>query len=692
MPRTKLIQADWPVDKNHAKVFHVSEVTSLCDWADENVVLPPDTNRESGPWVTARTPYNRGPIECFLMPFVRQSTMMACTQVGKTIAHLLIPMLYTIAENPYPTALIYPTGDEAKSISETRIQKLIQSCPATSCKIQSDPDSFKLQRMLLIGMTLYILSAGVVAQSKQKQIGVLIVDEIEGYPALDVSQSAEGDILGRYRERQKGYWDIRKTLISSSRVFVGGPMDRELAASEVVFSWHVKCPFCHEWISLARSIFFFDDHGEGVLGRDRHAGETAYFLCQSCGGKITDVHKPDLNDTGDWLPGYIDVDPPKKDEEDNPDQYIWRPMPGVEFSEYQKEGSWIWKEYLNRHKPQSIGWTNLYTSYSPWVSFADNAQEAIKVMGNFEKEKIYSKDWWCEVAKQKTKAFRSSELAELIDEREEGIVPLEAVALVCALDNQSNRCYVTVWAVNRMEFNKEQIWLIYYRELPKTGQVSDVDTDYSVMTDFLKSKFKRENSDIPNVSIWRAGMDTGGTKLKGSNDSMTEESYKFIKENYFRVPGGIYGTKGSSYELHVAIQKGRKKIPGDEQHSIYFVNTSYFKHMIARFIKEKRIHLHKKTTQEFLNHLTGEVYTPNDKGIWSWKPKSVGRRVDYLDCTAISLAMTEEIEFVSIKNCAVTHKEINFHLPQSKIGHGEGMQSQRGRMNELQGRLRGRLR
>lgn len=185
-------------------------------------------------------------------------------------------------------------------------------------------------------------------------------------------------------------------------------------------------------------------------------------------------------------------------------------------------------------------------------------------------------------------------------------------------------------------------------------------------------------------------MDTGGTKLKGSNDSMTEESYKFIKENYFMLPGGIYGTKGSSYELHVPIQKGKVKI--DEQHHIYFVNTSYYKHMIARFIKEKRIHLHKKTSQEFLNHLTSEVYTPSDKGMWSWKPKSVGRRVDYLDCTVIALAMTEEIEFMSIKNCAVSHKDISFPHPQVSTLRGENIYSQRGRINELQGRLRGRLR
>ncbi len=687
------VKAEWPWgDKEIAKSFHVSEVESLCDWADENVILPADINRESGPWQTSRTPYNRGPIEGFLMPFVRQSTMMACTQVGKTMAHLFIPMLYTIAENPYPTALIYPNIDEAKSISETRIQKLIRSCPATACKIQSNPDDFKLQRMLLLGMTLYVLSAGVVSQAKQKQICVLIFDEIEAYDIPDASQSAEGDIIGRYRERQKGYWDIRKTLLSSSRVYVGGPIDRELAASEVVFKWHVKCPFCHEWISLSRDIFHFEDLGEGVLGRDRKARDTAHFLCDSCGNKITDNEKDGLNDTGDWLPGYIEVDPPKKDEDDNPDQYAWRPMPDVDFSEYEKKGSWTWKEYLLRNKPESIGWTNLYTSYSPWVSFGANAQEAIKVMGDFEKEKVYLKDWWCEVAKPKVKAFRSSELAELIDDREEGVVPLEAVALVCGMDNQKDRCYITVLAVNRMDFNKEQVWLVYYRELPKTGQVSADATDYSVMSDFLKTKFKRINSDIPNVPMWRAGMDTGGTKLKGSDDSMTEESYKFVRENYFRLPGGIYGTKGGSYEMHVPINKGKVKV--DDTHNVYFVNTSYFKHMIARFIKEKRIHLHKGTSQEFMNHLTGEVFIRNDKGVWSWKPKSTSRRVDYLDCTVIGLAMCEEIEFVSIKNCAVTRdrsiaQTSKVDMPGTRTGVS---QEQRSRVNEMQSRLRARVR
>jgi len=283
--------ATWPT--HYAKCFHVTQVKSLCDWSDRNIFLPATTNRESGKWDTSRTPYIRGPMESFLLPYVRQSTMMAATQTGKTQGHLFNPILFTIAEKPLPTALIYPNENESKAISETRLQPLIKACPATASQILEDQDLFKLRRMTLNGMTLSVLSAGILAEAKQKQLCVIGFDEIEAYTGFQGKSAAEGDVINIYMERAKGFWDIRKILISSSRVFVGGPIDKCLEESEVVFKWVIKCPHCNEWEPLSRDLFYYEDLGDGVLNKARlkAARESAYFVCPSCGGKITDEHK-----------------------------------------------------------------------------------------------------------------------------------------------------------------------------------------------------------------------------------------------------------------------------------------------------------------------------------------------------------------------------------------------------------------
>jgi|GEM_PF-7132804 len=692
-------KAEWP--RWLRKSFHVSEVDSLAEWADREVILPRGPNREAGPWVTARTPYNRGPMEAFLLSYVRQSVMCAATQLGKTQAHLYIPILFTIAERPRPTAIVYSSGEEDKNVSETRLQPLIKECPATAEQIPQDKDLFKKKRMIFPGMTLFVLSAGTLSETKQKQICNLFLDEIEAYPGFGGKAAAEGDVVSAYEERCKGYWPVRKVFMSSSRVFVGGTLDKRLAMSQVVFKWHVKCPFCDEWLSLSRDMFYYEDLGEGHLDRIKKARETAYFLCDSCGNHITDKERPILNERGDWLPGYIQVDVPKQenDPQDNeePDKYVWRPMPDIDLDDYIKKGSYIWLEYCKKHKPSSIGWTDLYTSYSPWVQFADIAEKAISVSGDFEKEKVFLKDWWCEVAKPKVKAHRATELLDLIDkDREEGIVPIDAVALVAGIDNQNNRVYAVVLAVNRMEYNKEKVWLIWYREIPKTGHTDYEATDYSGVSDFLNMKFKREGASVATIPIWRCAMDTGGGREHGSNDSLTQESYKFLEAHSNKLPGGVWGIKGSSFPMQTPIKPGKVKI--NDIYPIQFVDTSYFSHFISDLIKNKRFRLHKDTDRNFMNHLTGEVFVQNDKGKWSWQKKANSRRIDYRDATKYALAMLEEIQGQSIKNVSLAaQRNINFSQKEKKgndrpKNYKKAFKNQRSSISTKLNRLRSRLR
>lgn len=690
-----------------SKCFHVSTIKSLSDYADNNIILPDDTNREGGPWCTARTPYNRALIEVFLLPYVRQSSFCGATQVGKTMAHQLIPMSYTIAENPLPSALVYKSSDSDKEMSEQRVQALIRSCPSTAALIPDNPDLFKIKRMKFPGMTLYMLSAGTLGDAKQKQVCNFFFDEIETYDLLGGKGADEGDIIGLFTERCKGYWDIRKVIISSSRVRVGGIMDRTLADSEVVFKWHVVCPHCGEFISLSRDVFYYDDLGEGARDRIKKAGESAYFACRECGQEITDEHRAYLNTegNGDWLPGRVPADLPKqdndKDEDFEAEHYVWQPIPDLNVCDYQKEGSYIWYEYCEKHRPEYVGWTDLYTSYSPWVTFSDIAKQAVLVSGDFEKEKVFLKDWWCEVAKPKVKSFRSSELIELIEERGKGVVPIEALALVAGIDNQGNRLYGSVWAVNRMDSGKEKVWLIWYGEIQKTGQEDSTETDYSAVTDFLSIKYPREGSKVASIPIWRAGIDTGGTKIKGAEKSMTKEVYDFLADNCYKLPGGVWGTKGSPFEHKnkPLVAPGSVKI--NNIFPIQFIDTFNLKWMRTKLIENKRIKFFKDTPENyrtFFNHITAEACIDKGEGKGAeWQLKPGRKRRDYGDTLVIALAMLWEIMGRSIKNVTLSRDREKMNFSPNQGAHRAGgfassMKDQRKTVNQTMNRLRGRLR
>lgn len=621
------------------------------------------------------------------------------------MAHQLIPMIYTIAENPMPAAFVYPTADVDREMSEERVQALIRACPCTSVLIPDNPNLFKLKRMKFPGMTLHMLSAGTLGDSKQKQLGVIFFDEIETYVLSGGQEADEGGIIGRYGERCKGYHDIRKIIISSSRVRVGGLMDRTLAASEVVFKWHVNCPFCGEFISLSRDVFYYDDAGEGTKNRIKKAGESAYFACKECGGMITDEHKAHISEerNGDWLPGIVMADLEKHNEKDEEDtelgHYVWQPMPDLNVCDYQKKGSYIWYEYCEKHRPEYVGWTDLYTSYSPWVTFSDIAKKAILVSGDFEEEKVFYKDWWCEVKQPTVQVFRTSELLELIEERKEGIVPTEAVALVAGVDNQGNRLYGSVWAVNRMEPGKEKIWLVWYGEIQKPGHDDPTETDYSALADWLKIKYPREGSKVPSIPIWRAGIDTGGTKIKGAEKSMTQEVYDFLADNCYLLPGMVWGTKGSTYE-HTnkpLVAPGSVKI--NNIFPIQFIDTFNMKWLRAKLIDKKRVKFFKDTAEnyrEFFKHITAEVCVDKGQGKGAqWIMKSGYTRKDYGDTLVIALAMLWEIMGQSIKNI-VLHRDrekMNF-TPKKETQGGRftsSMMNQRKVAGQTMSRLRGRL-
>ena len=213
-------------------------------------------------------------------------------------------------------------------------------------------------------------------------------------------------------------------------------------------------------------------------------------------------------------------------------------------------------------------------------------------------------------------------------------LPEGTVALTCGIDPGGHIFHATVWA-----------WLPDY-----TSYMIHCDkmTSWDQVAEFLFG------STYGGLSIWRAGIDTGGTKVETSEMSMYEEAVRFICSNRTGKNGcKVWGTKGSSQPMGQKVKLGNrlekfsngKPIPGGIQ--LVMIDTDKMKDLffgvrLANAINregEERAYLHAMSPdhemhQLFAYHLTGEQKERDPrKGTEVWVEKHANH---FLDCSILA--------------------------------------------------------
>jgi len=161
------------------------------------------------------------------------------------------------------------------------------------------------------------------------------------------------------------------------------------------------------------------------------------------------------------------------------------------------------------------------------------------------------------------------------------------------------------------------------------------------------------------MGIWRAAIDTGGTRLE-DGPSMTEQVYEWLR----KIPKGtIYGIKGSSWKTghrvkHSVIDKmpgaSGKVIPGGIV--LFTLDTGGFKDALHYRLdipadKSGAFLFHSETDDVFMMQLLSEYKRRDTRtGKEEWVPVR-GRQNHYLDCEVYSMACTDTeflggIEFI----------------------------------------------
>ena len=383
-----------PYQKKALEYLRPPEDISVSEWAEKYRVL--DTSSAiPGPWKNSKTPYLVEIMNTFLDSDVEEIVFVKPTQVGGTEA-MLNMLAYIAAQDPAPTLAVYPSDELGERVVKKRIRPMIYASPPLRQRFRASESS--TSELFFEGMSITVTGSGSPSQLASFAIRNLFLDEVDKYPG---ATKKESDPISLARERTKTFRNNRKIYITSTPTLKTGHIWKALEGADIVKHYFVPCPHCGKYIELIwKQVKFPDD--EGMSYADR--AEFAAYVCQECGAVITDRHKPEMLQHGEWRTVEQRTQFPRK----------------VAF------------------------WLN--TLYSPFVRFSEMAKEFLTSKDDPEKFQNFTNSWLAEPwedTKLKTNA-------DLVLERQTALqeytVPEWAKVLTAGVDVQETCVYWTIRA------------------------------------------------------------------------------------------------------------------------------------------------------------------------------------------------------------------------------------------------------
>jgi phage terminase large subunit GpA-like protein len=563
---------------------------TVSEWSDTNRVLRAGISRKPGPWRTDYTPYLRKVMDAYTMRSLHNLVFCAGTQLGKT--ECLYNILgYIIDHEPYPTMMVSPREDDAKMVSRTRIQPMVEDCEALRAKKPVDKKDFSLLQMKFPGMYLYLVGANSPAAMASKPARNILRDEKDKYRS-DIGADA------KTRERAKSFWDIRKIIDVSSPSFLDHGILKDLVKCEVINVIKHPCPHCYIPIRLYFPQIQFDDR-PGDKHRRMIAKQSAYYACQECGSKITDDARP-------WMIA----------------NHVWVEQDNIEFGiENDSKNHPLGKIDF---EPERVGfWISSLSS--PMLTWGDIVAEFIDAMidrdekGDTVPLQNFVNDWLAEPWKENVKKSTAEEILQRKGELAPLVAPEWAYALTCGIDVQKHGFWFTVWAFSRAMRSA----LIHYGYL----------TTYADLFKLVfQTTFAVSGREGVRMPIWRAAMDIGGGKDSeyGEDWTKTEEIVTWIREN---GQGIVHPIKGMS--KNATGQKIRHsimdKMPGQKGGIIpgglvlwlldtYMLKENVFWRFECGPNDAQPLELHRETGMDFALQMTAWEKQRNKNGVWEYVP------------------------------------------------------------------------
>ena len=273
-----------PVDRTFSRAFAnytpPADLT-VSEWAAEHRVLSRESSAEAGPWRNERTPYMVEPMNAFSDPRVREISVVAMSQVGKSEVELNI-IGYIIDQDPGSVLYIQPNLDDAKKFSRLRIAPMIRDCDTLRAKVSEvrsrDAGNTVLQKTFPGGMLTMVGSQSPSALASTPARYVL-GDEVDRWA---LSAGSEGDPWALAAARTTTFYNAKMVAVSTptikgysriEKLFLDGTQER----------WCSQCPSCGEWHNITFDDIKFDFDTTGSGRRKSYTLHSVHWCCPSCG-------------------------------------------------------------------------------------------------------------------------------------------------------------------------------------------------------------------------------------------------------------------------------------------------------------------------------------------------------------------------------------------------------------------------
>ena len=375
----------------------------ISQWADEFRRLSPESSAEPGSWDTARAEYQRGIMDAFNDPTVREVVVMSSAQIGKTeMVNNLVG--FHVAQDPSPILVVQPTLDMAQTWSKDRLAPMLRDTPALQNLVKDprsrDSGNTTLHKVFPGG---HITACGANSPSSlaSRPIRVVLCDEVDRYP---VSAGTEGDPVSLAKKRAATFWN-RKILLVSTPTNKGASRIEMSYEESDQRKYYVPCQHCgHKQIMAWSNVKWDEDKPE-----------TARYICDDCGAE--------------W-------DEPQR-------------LRSI------KQGEWIASAEFN-----GIAGFHISALYSPWTTLADGVREFLEAKKQPATLKVWVNTYLGETWEEQGDQVDGYDLEQRAEDWGDA-VPADGLILTAGVDVQDDRLEAEIVAWGK----DEESWSIAYKTI-----------------------------------------------------------------------------------------------------------------------------------------------------------------------------------------------------------------------------------
>lgn len=277
--------------KKSLELLKPPEELTVSEWAGKYRFLDERSSSMPGKWKNEMTPYLVGIMDEFNSYQTEKIVFCKCTQLGGTEA-LNNMICFSVAQDPAPMMIVYPTSELADSVVEQRIKPMLKASKETK-KHFKERNSTK-KELQFDNMYISIVGSNSPSELASRPIRYLFLDEVDKYPN---ESKKEADPISLAVERTKTF-NNRKIYMCSTPTTRTGHIWEEKEKADIEKHYFVPCPHCGEFIELKFSQIRWPDDNEKLSAADK--AEFAQYICQECGSTINDSDKMEMLQKGEW--------------------------------------------------------------------------------------------------------------------------------------------------------------------------------------------------------------------------------------------------------------------------------------------------------------------------------------------------------------------------------------------------------